>query len=198
VRAARNRRSGLRKLAEPFVLPAPAGVRTRTRLHPTPVEEQRLEQIGVLLGGLYRRALASRLDLGRVTTAVQAHWRAAMKRDLTGPSSSRWAGAITRTAIDSYQLGLRALADEIAMLRAATVTIGVRLCAPVGGRVAESGRRPVRGYADVAQRFAKSRRRAHSRTGSRRHWPGWMRRGRGSWWVAAGCGAPAATLIGRG
>jgi hypothetical protein len=59
VSAARSRRSGLRELADPFVLAAPAGVRTRTRLYPSPVEEQRLEQIGVFLGGLYRRALAA-------------------------------------------------------------------------------------------------------------------------------------------
>ena len=87
---------------------------------------------------------------------------------MTAVSSSRWAGAITRVVEDQYQLGLRGLGAEVADLRAAVTVLEAR-CALRPGEVAASAqessggprrrsRRPIRGYADAAQRFAKTRR----------------------------------------
>ncbi len=157
-------RNGLRKIADPFVVATPGGVRTRTRVHLSASEESAVEQIGVHLGTLARQVLVSRTALGRVTSADQGRWRAEEKRRLTERSSSRWAGAITRTAIDSYHLGMRGLTAEVVSLRVATATIRARLEAPVGGMVTSPERlraRPVRGYANEGERFAKARRLAH-------------------------------------
>ncbi|HEY5854323.1 MAG TPA: hypothetical protein VIW24_09795 [Aldersonia sp.] len=153
--------SGLRRIAAPFVVTPAKGVRTRTRVRPTASEGAALERIGVFLGALNRQALASRVRLGRVAGHEQAAWRTTEKRRLTALSSSRWAGALTRTAIDSYHLGMRGLSAEAASLRAAIQTIGSRMAAPVAGRGANPGCPPatrVRGYATEGERFAKSRR----------------------------------------
>lgn len=156
--------SGLRPIADPFVVAPPAGVRTRTRVRPSADEQVALERVGVFLGGLSRQALASRVCLGRAGGREQAAWRAQEKRRLTGLSSSRWAGALTRTAIDSYHLGMRGLAAEVAALRAATETIAARMAVPVGGVAVLDPQRPrakqVRGYGTGAERFSKSRRKA--------------------------------------
>jgi hypothetical protein len=153
-------------LADPFVVAPPKGVRTRTRVRLTGVEEVALERVGVFLGGQYRAALAERIRLGAVTRKEQAEWRTERKRALTTATSSRWAGAITRTAIDSYDLGMRGLGAHVDSLTAAVNVIGARLGAPVGGQARDRAldrprARPVKGYASEAERFAKSRRKAH-------------------------------------
>lgn len=151
--------SGLRVLTNPFVVAVPGGVNARTRLRPTPTEEAALERIGTHLGALYRETLVSRVGLGRVDAKAQSTWRTARKQSLTAQTSARWAGAITRTAVDSYRSGVRGLLAEAKTLRAATTTISARLAAPVAGSV-PGARRPVRGYASTAERFEKSRRQA--------------------------------------
>lgn len=148
-------RPGPRPFAVPFVVAPPAGVRTRTRLRPTGPEERLLERVGEHLGCMYRQTLASRVRLGWTTSTAQAAWRTQVKRELTSQASSRWAGAITRTAIDSYHLGMRGLVAETTMLRAAAATITARMAVPVGERD-ETTR--VRGYANEVERFQKSRR----------------------------------------
>jgi hypothetical protein len=138
-------------------------VRTRTRVHFTSVEEAQLERVGVFLGGQYRATLAERIRLGALTRKEQGEWRAIRKRALTVATSSRWAGAITRTAQDSFDLGMRGLGGHVDSLTAAVNVIGARLGAPVGGQARDLDwprARPVRGYASEAERFAKSRRRA--------------------------------------
>lgn len=160
---ARNK-SGLRPIVDPFVVAPPKGVRTRTRVHLTPEEEVVLEQIGVFLGGQYRAALVDRIALGAVTRKEQASWRQVRKQALTAATSSRWAGAITRTAIDSYDLGMRGLNAQVDSLTAAISTLGARLAAPAGGTSRDVDRphaKPVRGYGSEAERFHKSRRKAH-------------------------------------
>ena len=155
--------SGLRVIADPFVVAPPRGVRTRTRIHLTASEEVAVTRIGVYLGGLYRQVLVSRLDLGGVSKQDAARWRVREKHRLTGLSSSRWAGAITRAAQDQYGLGMRGLAAHIASLTAAVDTISARMAAPVGGQITDSDKlraRPVKGYATAGERFAKSRRKA--------------------------------------
>ena len=76
--------------------------------------------------------------------------RARRKRALTAQSSSRWAGAITRTSEDQWQLAARNLGAQKSGLRVRIATIRARLAVPAGGR---AGR--VRGYASAAERHAK-------------------------------------------
>jgi hypothetical protein len=75
------------------------------------------------------------------------------KRRLTAGSSSRWAGAITRSTEDQVRLAGRNLAAEQRSLEARIQRIEARLAMPIGGR---EGR--VRGYATQAERYAKQQR----------------------------------------
>ena len=111
-------------------------------------DEAVLWQVGAYLGSLAGGDLAVRCRLGRGRDR-----RAGRKRALTPASSSRWAGAITRTSNDHWNRGYKNLLAERASLRRAIHRIRVRLQAPVGGA---AGR--VRGYATVAERFGKQRR----------------------------------------
>ena len=54
----------LRRIGDPVVAGAPAGVRIRTRIRLTVEEAEALTAIGVLLGGLYRGELAERVRIG--------------------------------------------------------------------------------------------------------------------------------------
>ena len=128
----------LRRIGDPVVAAAPAGVRIRTRIHPTAAEAEALTAIGELLGSLYRGELAGRVRLGRLDRTAQAVWRAQHKRALTAVSSSRWAGAITRAVEDQYQLGMRGVAAQVADLRAAVEVLEAAVCA--ASRRARAGR----------------------------------------------------------
>jgi hypothetical protein len=110
-----------------------------------------LRAAGAHLGSLAGRDLAARCGEGRLDAAGRARSRAARKRALTAESSSRWAGAITRTSEDQVRLAEYNLRAERASLRARTGRIGARLAVPAGGK---SGR--TRGYATVAERHSKS------------------------------------------
>jgi hypothetical protein len=90
----------LRRIGDPVVAAAPAGVRIRTRIRPTAAEAEALSAIGELLGSAYRCELAARVGLGRLDREAHAVWRAQRKQALTAVSSSRWAGAITRAVED--------------------------------------------------------------------------------------------------
>lgn len=149
----------LRELSPSFVVAAPAGVRVRTRLRPLPAEADALTAIGEHLGALYRATLVQRLRVGRVDAKAKGEWRREAKRELTAATSSRWAGALTRSVKDQYQLGMRGLAAEVSMLRSATSTIRGRLAVEPGGK---SGR--VAGYRSTGERHAKSRRLEHLTT----------------------------------
>jgi hypothetical protein len=96
----------LRRISDPVVGAAPAGVRIRTRIHPTAAEAEALAAIGELLGSVYRGELAGRVRLGRLDRQAQAVWRSQRKQAVTAVSSSRWEGAITRAVEDQYQLGM--------------------------------------------------------------------------------------------
>ena len=75
------------------------------------------------------------------------------KRGLTAQGSPRWAGAITRTSEDSYQLAIRDLAANVTSLRARVKKIKPRLAAPAGGKSGQtSGSRP------AVERWEKQRR----------------------------------------
>ena len=143
--------SGLREIAAPFVAAAPAGARVRTRLRVSPEDEAVLRATGTHLGSLAGRDLAARCAEGRLDARGRAVSRAERKRALTAGSSSRWAGAITRTTEDAWQLAERNLRAEQASLAARIRKIEARLAVPAGR---SAGR--VRGYATPAERHAKA------------------------------------------
>jgi hypothetical protein len=138
----------LRTFGEPFVVALPAGIRIRTRLRVSAVDQVVLCQVGEYLGRLAGHDLAERCRLGRGDVD-----RARRKRTLTAASSSRWAGAITRTGDNQWQRAHRNLLDQRGHLQRAVRHLRARLTAPVGGR---TGR--VRGYANRAEHWEKQRR----------------------------------------
>lgn len=158
--ATRRSASGLRRMADPFVVAVPSGVSTRDRLHLTDAEAAALADIGEYLGGLYRADYRARALEGRLDAEGKAVSRRDRKRDLTAHTSSRWAGAITRKVEDQYHLGMRALVAERTMLRQATTTIGRRLAITPGDTLTPKRGKPVRGYRDKGEWFQKSRRHA--------------------------------------
>jgi len=141
----------LREIAAPFVAAAPAGARVRTRLRVSPRDAEVLRAAGRHLGALAGRDLAARCAEGRLDARGRAASRRERKRALTAQSSSRWAGAVTRTSEDAWQLGLRNLAAERGTLAARARQIEARLAVPAGTR---EGR--LSGYATPAERHGKA------------------------------------------
>src|SRR6266545_2329507 len=137
----------MRSINGPFVVARLAGARISTRLRLTTADEAVVRAVGEQLGRLAGADLAWRCRLG-----VGKDQRAVRKRGLTGTSSSRWAGSITRTSNDQWQRAWGNLADRTIGLRRAAHTIRSRLAVPVGRT---QGR--VRGYASGAERLAKLR-----------------------------------------
>jgi hypothetical protein len=107
--------------------------------------------VGEELGRLAGQDLAGRSRLGQ-----GADQRAERKRALTARSSSRWAGAITRTSNDQWQRAHQNLLNARVGLRRAGRAIEARLAVPVGLR---QGR--IRGYSSQQERFSKQRRLQH-------------------------------------
>lgn len=145
----------LRPLAEPFVAAAPAGARVRTRLRVDDTDAALLYQVGEFLGSLAGRDLAARCREGHLDAKGKAASRKVRKQALTAESSSRWAGAITRTSEDQFRLAVQNMWAERASLTARIRTITARLAAPVGGQ-ADTGKRAARGYASKGERHAKT------------------------------------------
>ena len=141
----------LREIAAPFAAAAPAGARVRTRLRVSPEDAGVLRTVGRHLGSLAGRDLAARCAEGKLDARGRAESRRARKRALTAASSSRWAGAITRTSEDAWQLASRNLDAERATLKARVRRIEARLAVPAGKK---TGR--VSGYATPAERHAKT------------------------------------------
>ncbi|MGP3963984.1 IS200/IS605 family accessory protein TnpB-related protein [Nonomuraea sp. 3N208] len=147
----RTTRKGLRGIAAPFTVAPPAGARIRDRLRLSERDIEVLTAVGRHLGSHARADLAERIGIGNV--GGKDNRRAERKKKLTAVSSSRWAGAITRTSEDQYQLSLRSLHDQRTGLRRAIATISKRLAVPCGKR---QGR--IRGYANQEERWHKQRR----------------------------------------
>jgi ribosomal protein L30/L7E len=143
--------SGLRPIAQPFVVAAPGGARVRTRLRVTGEDAWVLQAAGTLLGSLAGQDLAARCGQGWLDAKGRAASRRVRKQALTARCSSRWAGAITRTSEDAYRLAVRNLEAEAASLRVRIRRIQTRLAVPCGQKV---GR--VRGYADRDERHVKT------------------------------------------
>jgi IS605 OrfB family transposase len=140
----------LREIAGPFAAAAPAGARVRTRLRVTAQDAAVLRAVGRHLGSLAGRDLAARVREGRLDARGKAVSRRERKRALTAQSSSRWAGAITRTSEDQWGLAERNLRAERSNLQARVRRIETRIAVPAGSR---SGR--LRGYASPAERHGK-------------------------------------------
>ena len=135
----------MRTLAPPFVVGRPSGARIRTRLRLSPADEAVLWAVGRYLGTLAGRDLAARCS--------GDDDRAGRKHALTAESSSRWAGAMTRTSNDQWRRGFANLLDRRAGLRRAISKLQARLAVPVGTRLGRT-----RGYTTQAERFQKQRR----------------------------------------
>ncbi|MER6529199.1 IS200/IS605 family accessory protein TnpB-related protein, partial [Streptomyces sp. NPDC001508] len=121
---------GLRELAVPFVVPGPSGVAVRDRLKGlTAGDEEVLRLVGDHLGRLASRDLKARCAAGPDHDSDR--W-AERKRALTGESSSRWAGSITKASHDQWALARRGRHAHIQSLEAGIRTITHRLSLPVG------------------------------------------------------------------
>ncbi len=138
----------MRSISPSFVVAPPTGAKVRTRLRLSAADEAVLLQVGEYLGSVAGADLAVRCRLGRGPDR-----RTDRKRALTPASSSRWAGAITRTSNDQWTRGYNNLQNERGSLRRAIHRVQARVQAPVGGK---AGR--VRGYATPGERWAKQRR----------------------------------------
>ncbi len=141
----------LRPVAAPFVAAAPGGARVRARLRLPPRDEAVLRAAGAHLGSLAGRALAARCAEGRLDARSRARSRAVRKRALTAGSSSRWAGAITRTSEDQVRLAGQNLRAGRTSLLARIRRIEARLAIQAGGKAGRT-----RGYATAAERHAKT------------------------------------------
>src|SRR3990170_4960070 len=109
-----ERVGGLRELAASFVVPGPAGVAIRDRLRVSETDAAVLAEVGMLLGSLAAGDLAERSRQGLAHDA--AGW-AVRKRELTGKSSARWAGSITKATHDQWALARRGQAAHVGRLR---------------------------------------------------------------------------------
>ena len=141
----------LRPVAVPFVAAAPGGVRVRARLRLSPEDAAVLRAVGGHLGSLAGRDLTARCAEGRLDAPGRARSRAVRKRALTAESSSRWAGAITRTSEDAYRLAWQNLRAEQSSLTARVRRIEARLAVQAGRKAGKAG-----GYATAAERHAKT------------------------------------------
>jgi IS605 OrfB family transposase len=123
----------------------------RARLRLSPDDEAVLRTLGVHLGSLAGKDLAARCAERRLDARGRAQSRAVRKRALTAESSSRWAGAITRTSEDQVRLAEQNLRAEGTSLQARIRRIEARLAIQAGSK---SG--TMRGYATAAERHAKA------------------------------------------
>ncbi|MCX5297041.1 transposase [Streptomyces sp. NBC_00193] len=143
----------LRAIAPSFVVLGPSGVAVRDRLKNLSGEDERV----LRLVGAYQGALASR-DLKQRCADGPDHstetW-AARKRGLTGESSSRIAGTITKASHDQWALARRCQAAHIQNLDAGVKTLRRRLALPIGEK---GSKRAAGGYRSKSEWFNKSRR----------------------------------------
>ncbi|WP_405527113.1 transposase [Streptomyces canus] len=145
---------GLREVAASFVVPGPAGVAVRDRLRVSDADAAVLIEVGVFLGSLAAGDLAERSRQGLGHDA--ASW-AVRKRSLTGRSSARWAGSVTKASHDQWALARRGQAAQMAWLRRQIASIEARLARPLGAR-GDKRAGLVRGYGSRGEWHAKSRR----------------------------------------
>lgn len=154
-RQRRKRTRPLRTVAAPYVVERPKGTRVRTRLHLSGAEDEVMRRLGTFLGELARRDLAQRLSQGALDASAESQSRRVRKQQLTAVTSSRWAGAITRSSQDMCGTGMRNLQRYVESLRSRIEVIEKRLAVPVAACDVATRER---GYRTTSERFAKSRR----------------------------------------
>nr|WP_328827816.1 transposase [Streptomyces ureilyticus] len=132
----------------------PAGVAIRDRLRVSETDAAVLAEVGVFLGSLAAGDLAERSRQG---VAHDAGGWAVRKRELTGKSSARWAGSITKATHDQWALARRGQVAHLACLRGQIAAIEARLARPLGAK-ADKRAGLARGYGSRAEWHAKSRR----------------------------------------
>lgn len=143
----------LRQIAAPLVALGPSGVAIRDRFkNLSPEDENILRLVGEHQGRLASRDLEVRCLDG--LDHDNNRW-AARKRELTGQSSSRIAGTITKSTHDQWTLARRCLLAHTQNLEAGVRTLKHRLSLPIG----EKGtKRAPGGYRSRREWHAKSRR----------------------------------------
>ncbi|WP_073948025.1 IS200/IS605 family element transposase accessory protein TnpB [Streptomyces kebangsaanensis] len=145
--------SGLREVAAPFVVPGPSGVAVRAGLKGlTGQDETVLRRVGALLGSLASGDLKASCAAGLEHDGAQ--W-ARRKRALTGESSSRWAGSITKATHEQWALARRGQLAHLHSLQAGIDTIRRRFAQPLGARGVQGA---PGGYGSRREWFAKARR----------------------------------------
>ncbi|MCP3822942.1 transposase, partial [Streptomyces sp. A3M-1-3] len=143
----------IRAIDPPFVALGPSGVAIRDRLKClTAQDENVLRLVGAHLGALASRDLKVRCADGNDHSTDR--W-AVRKRELTGVSSSRWAGAITKATHDQWALSRRCRLAHINNLEAGVRTIAHRLSLPVGEK---GSKQAPGGYRSKSEWFQKTRR----------------------------------------
>ncbi|MFF3888263.1 IS200/IS605 family accessory protein TnpB-related protein [Streptomyces sp. NPDC001914] len=136
-----------------FVVPGPSGVSLRDRLKGLTVEDEGvLRLVGDHLGSLAAVDLKARCAAGLDHDSES--W-AVRKRELTGLSSSRWAGSLTKATHDLWALARRGQAAHIRQLEAGVNTIRHRLALPLGEK---GSKRTAGGYRSRREWHAKTRR----------------------------------------
>jgi IS605 OrfB family transposase len=141
-------------LAASFLVSGPAGVAIRDRLRVSQTDATVLREVGTFLGSLACGDLAERSRQGPAHDATA--W-AVRKRELTGKSSARWAGSITKATHDQWALARRGQAAHMVWLRGQITSIEARLARPLGAK-ADKRAGLARGYASRGEWHAKSRR----------------------------------------
>ncbi|MFE1879058.1 IS200/IS605 family accessory protein TnpB-related protein [Streptomyces diastatochromogenes] len=145
---------GLRELADPFVVRDPSGVAIRARLRVSGTDAAVLGEVGAFLGSLAASDLAVRC--GQALEHDAASW-AVRKRNLSGVSSARWAGSITKATHDQWALARRGQVAAMGWLRGEVGRIEARLARPLGAKADKRAGLP-RGYGSRSEWHAKSRR----------------------------------------
>ncbi|GAA3797796.1 IS200/IS605 family accessory protein TnpB-related protein [Streptomyces chiangmaiensis] len=148
-----ERRKPLRAIEAPFAVLGPSGVAIRTRIKGlTPEDDEVLRRVGAHMGSLASKDLRRRcMDGLEHSTSTWAE----RKRALTGESSSRWAGSITKATHDQWALARRAQLAHIHSLEAGIRTIAHRLSLPAGEK---GSKRAPGGYRTRQEWFQKTRR----------------------------------------
>ncbi|KAB1980506.1 transposase [Streptomyces triticiradicis] len=143
----------LRSVGASFVVPGLSGVTVRDRLKGLTAHDERvLRLVGDHLGSLAARDLKARCAVG--PEHDNEAW-AARKRELTGLSSSRWAGSLTKATHDQWALARRGQQAHIRQLEAGVDTIRHRLSLPLGEK---GSKRASGGYRSRWEWHAKTRR----------------------------------------
>lgn len=135
------------------MVPGPSGVAVRDRLRGLTVGDERvLRLVGDHLGSLASGDLKARCAAG--LEHDNESW-ASRKRELTGLSSSRWAGSLTKATHDQWALARRGQAAHIQQLESGVNTIRHRLSLPLGEK---GSKRLAGGYRSRREWHAKTRR----------------------------------------